>query len=255
MPWVLAAAAVTVGGSLLAGNNASNAAQSAADQQSAAAAAAQAENARQFDTIQANNAPYRAVGSSAIGALGGAFGLPGYGAPTMTGSTATGTGTATGAGMTGGMSDAEKAQMDAYLQANPDVAAWAASGHGDPSLGTNQTPEQAAAYQYRNTGQAEGRTLPPLSMTGSTTPSAAGGYVAPPGYTDPTAPNGYNVGPRPATAPIPGQYQAPALNVGLDAYQQSPGYAFQLQQGQNALDHTASSMGGVMSGARVKAYL
>lgn len=281
MPWILAAAAIGVGGSLLASNNASDAAQTAANAQTQASQATVAENAREFDTIQNDTAPTRAVSTSAIGALGGAFGLPGYGsAPSMTGApsaapasgpgstglmTAGGhdtftptsglTGSAGGAAA-GGMIDGQPASVwDAYLAANPDVAAWAASGHGDPNAGPNQTPEQAAAYHYTNGGQAEGRTITPApTMTGTTSadPSA---YVAPPGYTDPTMPNGYNVGPRPAMTSIPANFTPGPLDISADAYHQSPGYAFQLQQGQNALDHTASSMGGVMSGARVKAAL
>jgi hypothetical protein len=296
MPWVLAAAAVGVGGTLLASNNASKAADSAAQAQQQASAASVAENARQFDTIQANNAPYRQVGNSAISALGGAFGLPGYGAaPSMTQGVAStpvpgvggismsgvrssdngalpmdrATGVPDGSQgfvggkgstptMTGGAAliDGQPPGVwDAYLAANPDVAAWAAAGHGDPSLGPNQTPEQAAAYQYQNTGQSEGRTLPPAAPDTSTAPSmtGSGGYVAPPGYADPTAPNGYDAGARPTPAATPPQFTPGTLNVGLDAYQKSPDYNFRLQQGQNALDHVASSMGGVMSGARYKA--
>lgn len=49
---------------------------------------------------------------------------------------------------------------DQYLTDNPDVAAWAASGHGDPNQPiADQSLEQRAEYQYFNTGQAEGRTL------------------------------------------------------------------------------------------------
>lgn len=273
MPWVLAAAAVGVGGTLLASNNASDAASTAAAAQTAASQATINENAREFNTVEDNTAPQRAVSTASLGALGSAFGLPGYGAaPSMTaapsvavpGASATpGLMTAAPAGATatagapaGGMIDGQPASVwDAYLQANPDVAAWAAAGHGDPNAGPNQTPEQAAAYHYENGGHAEGRALPAApTMTGSTSadPNA---YVAPAGYTDPTMPNGYNVGPRPTMTSIPANYTPGALDVSLGAYQQSPGYAFQLQQGENALDHTASSMGGVMSGARVKAAL
>lgn len=278
MPWVLAAAAVTVGGTLLASNNQANAAESAANQQSAAAAAAQAENAREFDTINANNAPARNLGNAAMSAVGAGFGLSGYGAPTMTGAPRYASTPVPGAGgvsMTGASPDyastdygpgmghnggppigaEDPAVWDAYLADphNADVLAWAQAGGGDPSIPIGQQSlEQRAAYQFHNTGQSEGRTLPAVSMTGPAA-SADGGYVAPPGYSDPTAPSGYDPGTRPTVAAAPGRPSMTALNVGLDAYQRSPDYNFRLGEGNKALDHVASQMGGLMSGARLKA--
>lgn len=295
MPWVLAAAAVTVGGTLMASSNASDAASKAADAQTAASTASIAENARQFDTIQANTAPMRQISNASLGALGGAFGLPGYGAtPSMTsptyastpvpgvgGVSMVGTGTeyadhasgtvgpganpvksgtvvdpATAGPATSGASD-PAASADAYMAANPDVAARAQQGVASGEIGPNsqwKTPEEWAAFQYQNTGQSEGRAWPAVSMTNPTPAStSSAGYVAPAGYSDPTAPNGYDAGARPTPAATPGQFTPGKLDVSLGAYQQSPDYNFRLQQGQNALDHVASSMGGIMSGARLKA--
>lgn len=280
---IIGSAVLGAGATALSASNASHAAQSAADAQSQAAAQNIAEQQREFDTIQANNAPYRQVGTSAISALGAGFGLSGYGTPSMTAPVAStpvanpggmtglqdqaigvpagtlGTGK-TGNGvsidpasagpptMTGGAIDGQSpAVWDAYIAANPDVAAWIQSGHGDPSLGPSQTPEQAAAFQFQNTGQSEGRQLPAVSMTG------APGSSAPPGYNDPTAPNGYTVGARPDAVSIPQGYTPSALDVSLNAYQKSPDFNFRLQQGNQALGHVASLMGGLMSGARLKA--
>jgi hypothetical protein len=270
---------------LLASSNASKAAKSAANTEYQATQDNIAENRRQFDAIQANNAPFRDIGVSAISALGSSFGLPGYGpAPSMTNRpvastpvpnaggllmtqgqyTDRGTGVGTqaiypdktgmvrdpasvGPPMTGPASDA--AAADAYIAANPDVAAWIQQGHGDPSLGPNQTPEQAAAYHYRNSGQAEGRAWPAGAAPGA----GAAGPSAPPGYNDPTSPGGYMTGPRPDPGSAPARTPYGALDIGLGSYQKSPYYDFVQSEGLKGLDHVASSMGGLMSGARVKA--
>jgi hypothetical protein len=283
---IIGSAVLGAGATMLASSNASKAAKGAADTEYQATQANIAENRRQFDAIQANNAPFRDVGVSAISALGSSFGLPGYGpAPSMTNRpvastpvpnaggllmtqgqyTDRGTGVGTqaiypdktgmvrdpasvGPPMTGPASDASAA--DAYIAANPDVAAWIQQGHGDPSLGPNQTPEQAAAYHYRNSGQAEGRAWPAGAATGASGPA---GPSAPPGYNDPTSPGGYMTGPRPDPGSAPARTPYGALDIGLGSYQKSPYYDFVQSEGLKGLDHVASSMGGLMSGARVKA--
>jgi hypothetical protein len=63
MPAAWVGAAAAIGGALLSSNSASN----AADAQSASSANAIAEQRRQFDTNQANQAPYLAAGKQALG--------------------------------------------------------------------------------------------------------------------------------------------------------------------------------------------
>lgn len=64
--WVAGAAVVgTIGGSLISSNAASN----AADKQAQGTSDAIAENRRQFDITQANQAPYLAAGKTALGTL------------------------------------------------------------------------------------------------------------------------------------------------------------------------------------------
>lgn len=360
MPWALAAAAVTVGGQLLASNNASDAAQTQANATAAGAAAATAEQKREFDLIQSETQPNRDIGNAATGAIGSAFGLPGYGngvsmtganapkaandpyfgyniphgstpapapasgpapAPSMTGSPqgapvavagmgqagggpGTGTETPVTAPMTGkapgppvpgstpqtvGIGDpiappaagttpaatppanSTPAQQvpdwNAFLQANPDVMQWAQSGHGDPNVPIDQQSiEQRAAYWVQNANTlGDPRGKQPLPMMDapaapSTGTTAAGGGPAP-GYTDPTAPNGYTVGARPDIGPAPSPYVSATrpmtspLDVSEGAYHQSPGYQFQVSQAQKQLGNLSSSMGGVMSGARIAASL
>src|SRR5471030_202651 len=64
--WAVGGALVGVVGSSLIN---SSAASDAADQQSASSSAAIAEQARQFDIAQANQAPYLAAGKTALGTL------------------------------------------------------------------------------------------------------------------------------------------------------------------------------------------
>lgn len=49
------------------------------------------------------------------------------------------------------------------------------------------------------------------------------------------------------------RYADIVLGGNLDAYKQSPGYKFQLQQGQNAITNTAATRGGVKGGNTLKA--
>lgn len=118
----------------------SSAAKSAAKTQAAAANQATDVQQQMYNTTRGDLSPYNSYGQAALPALQKLLGI--------------GSGSSAAAG---------SPDWDAYLAANPDVAAWAASGHGDPTLGTNQTPEQAAAYQYQNTGQSEGRALPTVT--------------------------------------------------------------------------------------------
>lgn len=118
----------------------SSAAKSAAKSQANAANQATDTQQAMYNQTRSDLQPYSQYGQGALPALQKLLGI-GSGASAAAGSP----------------------DWDAYLAANPDVAAWAASGHGDPTLGTNQTPEQAAAYQYQNTGQSEGRALPTVT--------------------------------------------------------------------------------------------
>lgn len=269
---IIGAAVLGAGATAFASSNASHAAQKAADAQSQASAASLAENQREFDTIQNNNAPYRAVGNASIGALGGFFGLPGYGgSPSMTQGTPSYASTPvpgvsgvsmTGGKLTGGPSidpasagppttpvagpataapGGQVPDVNAFLAANPDIAKYYAATPAAQTVSLQDFALDVAKQQADIRG-------PMPTMTQKAPP-----YVAPPGYTDPTAPNGYDAGARPTPTATPAGYTPGMLDVSLGAYQQSPDYNFRLQQGNNALDHVASNMGGVMSGARVKA--
>jgi hypothetical protein len=317
---IIGSAVLGAGATMLASSNASKAAKGAADTEYQATQANIAENRRQFDAIQANNAPFRDIGVSAIGALGSSFGLPGYGpAPSMTNRpvastpvpnaggllmtqgqyTDRGTGVGTqaiypdktgmvrdpasvgptdlrslggpagqvpdnyassdsfrlgtppaGGSATGGGPGGSVDWMK-YLQDNPDALAnyndIHASGRTDALA---NDPIAFAQFHWQDDGARR-----PLPMTAATAPQGGGatGPSAPPGYNDPTSPGGYMTGPRPDPGSAPARTPYGALDIGLGSYQKSPYYDFVQSEGLKGLDHVASSMGGLMSGARVKA--
>lgn len=181
------------------------------------------------------------TGSGMIGHNGG---------PSMTGETPQAT-------QTPAAQTTQAPDWNAFAAANPDVAQWAASGHGDPNVPIDQQSiEQRYAYWLQNGVKlGDPRASQPLPMktvaaasTGTQTPT---GPAA--GYADPTAPNGYAVGARPDPGASPTPYVAPSLDVSLGAYQKSPGYDFSTSEAQRAISNTASANGGVYSGARLKA--
>lgn len=145
---------------------------------------------------------------------------------------------------TGGQPD-----WDAYLAANPDVAAWAAAGHGDPSLGPNQTPEQAAAYHYLNGGNAEGRAPPPMlpASTPAATPQADPNAPPPTWQGNPTDASGAPIYTRAATG------AAPDVNDFFSNFQASPGYQWRLSEGQRNLNANSAARGLGQSGSAIKA--
>ncbi len=92
-------------------------------------------------------------------------------------------------GSYGGGPVAGSPDWDAYLAANPDVAARAASlTPAELAAGGWASPQEWAAFQYQNTGRAEGRALPtyaaqPASTTGAPViDSRQAALEATPGY-------------------------------------------------------------------------
>lgn len=284
--------AASIGGSIYGASKTSKAAKYAADQTAEATREANALNERIYNQTRADNEPFRQVGVSAAQAIANGFGLPVAGAPTMTGQPsygATPVPNAGGISMTGtqpreqtyaearAISDARAASRaasmtgkdgsagtspleptgaptmtgggpdyDAYYAQNSDLQAEYARLEADPaSADMFDSPAEYAAYHAREFGDRPVPTRAPVSTTGPSGP--------PPGYNDPTAPNGYSVGPRPDPGAGPAAYVAPKLDISLDSFRTSPGYEFMLKESQRALDNQASSMGRVLSGQRIKA--
>lgn len=257
---LLAGGALAAGASVYGASKASKAGKYAADQ-TAAETREQTQLQREiFEQTRQDNATRLAVGDSSLMALAGGLGLPVSmtGRPAMASDPKTAfASTAAQPSMTGG------ADWSAYLAQNPDVAAWAQSGHGDPSIPIEQQSlEQRAAYHYQNSGQGEGRALPTVTMTGQEPTAPADPNAPPAGYADPTAPDGYSVGPRPDLGAGPAAYVAPAratfrdapsLDLSLSSFRASPDYEFRVQQGNRMLDAQVSNTGGRFSGTRLKA--
>jgi len=135
-----------------------------------------------------------------------------------------------------------QADWSGYLQANPDVMAWAQAGGGDPNKPIEQQSlAERAAYQFQNTGQAEGRQIVYAPQAGS--PAQAqpeGGYYGPavadrPEYTRP------DFGSAPATP-----------NIDPENYKASPYFDWLLNQGNRNMKAGSAAGGLGQSGAAVK---
>lgn len=236
----IAATAVGAGATLIGSNNAANAARDAGQLQYQAAQDANATNLQIFNQQRADNEPFRQTGLAAASALSGAFGL---GTPSMT-SSGYSTGGATGSPMTGGPA---APQVDAikYLQDNPDALANFQALRGSGRTDAIATDPTAFVLNHWQDDGAR-RELPTIAQA-SAAPAKVpedGGYAAPPGYNDPTAPNGYSTPARPMTAP---------LDVSTGAFRESPGYQFSLEQGNKAIGNIAAANRSLMSGQRLKA--
>lgn len=225
MPWgVAAAAGIGAIGSIASGAISSNAAESAAQTQANAANNASAVQQNMFNTTQANLAPWLQGGGNALSALQQWLGLTTPPAPTQPG-----TGPA--------IQDLIGTQGTNNLVALGATGATNAPVYSVPqSAGPGWTPGQAGVTQIGYLpGQVQGSgatptgqqwtagAVPAAGTTGGTAPGAAPGTIANTGLT----PGSGLTGPNPA------------------AYQSSPGYAFQLQQGENAVLNNAAATGGI----------
>lgn len=195
MPWAAAAAVVGAGVAASASNKASKAQQGSAD----------AANQTQSDMYYQNREdqePWRQAGRIALNQLVGGI---------------------------GGDLSKEKSEENfdaaAYLKANPDVAAYAASNGKDPWTGHPMDPTNFAISHYFNQGVKEGR-----AFTGRASEAVPSG----PGGVQPGMVNDFN------------------RRFGLEDFKQDPGYAFGMQQGMRAVDNSASARGGI-GGAALKA--
>jgi hypothetical protein len=107
-------------------------------------------------------------------------------------------------------------QWDAYLSANPDVAAESQRVTADHEF---NSPEAFAQWHYQNHGQAEGRQLP----------QAQSNQIV-------------------SQEPLPGQSPQDAFSN----FANSAGMQFQLKQGTNALNNLYAGRGSLLSGAAMK---
>lgn len=267
---ILGAAVIGGGASALAASKGAKAAEKEGQLAYQASQDTIASNERLAAQTRADNEPFRQAGVSALSAVGGAFGLPGYGPPSMTAPqyASTPVPTVGGVSMTGkpaGGMTANYGTPDGGAtmighNGGPPMSAPAPK-QGDPDWGGFLAANPDVVTYYNRTPEAQ--TVPIEDFARQVydaqkdvrAPPPTVGYVAAPGYTDPTAPQGYSSPERPAGYTAPVRMTGPALDVSAAAYQKSPGYDWQLEQGQNALDHVASAGGGIMSGARQKAAL
>ncbi len=245
--------ALSVGASLLGASSAKkSAARTDAANQQAAREALAAQQAN-FDRIVGLNQPFIEGGNTAQAALMGRLGLTQPAQPSnpwmMTpqgGVSAGGGGQAKApGGFAGGIPGEPTPQgggqdFAGYLQANPDVAAWAQQSIGQtpPNWegGAIDSPEEAAAYHYQAFGQGEGRTL----NQAPTDPNAVPDYM---NMRRPEAPEA-------PTFERPAGMQAPSLSGFIDPakFQVDPGYQFRLSEGLKAVNAASAARGKLRSG-------
>lgn len=141
-------------------------------------------------------------------------------------------------------------QGGGYLDANPDVAAFArdavAQGFTPEgwSGGVIDSPEEAAQYHYETYGQQEGRQMPmgpgqqgPIDYTTAERPMA------------PTAPQFE----RPDAVQFGDYGQAPNMDAFFSNFQADPGYQFRLNEGLRGVNAASAARGKLRSGDAAKA--
>lgn len=137
-----------------------------------------------------------------------------------------------------------------YIAQHPDVQQWIAEGHGDPSLGANQTPQQAAQYQYENSIRL-GTPFPAPPML----PANPQGPQP-----DPATQTPQDLGTASPVVPTyatPDFGQSPDAASYLDAskFEASPDYAWRLAQGQRNLNANFGAKGLLQSGSAIQGAL
>jgi hypothetical protein len=226
MSWV---AAAIVGSTLVGGYMSSQASKSAAQTQANAANQATAASQSALEQQNVLSQPFRTAGETAQNKLMQYLGLT---SPTGT--------TATSGGQT-----LDNFDSQAYLAANPDVAA----AIGKPGV-------ESAFAHYINYGQGEGRAFTPTAAAAATNADyttspdfgkyATGEFGGVPGFDPASLMQNFGG--------VPGFDPASLMkNFSAEDFQQDPGYAFRLKEGLNAMNASAAARGGLISGNALKA--
>lgn len=143
---------------------------------------------------------------------------------------------------------------NAYLQSNPDVAARAQQGVAEGLIGPGkqwQTPQEWAAFQYQNTGQAEGRPAPPMTEG---TPATPGQSTLSPA--DQALSSAIGQAPvRPDQPTMPNFGASPDLNSFFTNFQADPGYQFNKNEQLRGLNASYGARGLLKSDAAIKAIM
>jgi hypothetical protein len=245
--------AAVIGGTAIVGGAymSSQASKSAAQTQANAANQATASSQAALEQQNILSQPFRTAGETAQNKLMQYLGLT----PPKSGTT--------GATTTSGGQTLDNFDSQAYLAANPDVAA----AIGKPGV-------ESAFAHYINYGQGEGRAFTPNAAGAAADAAAADYAISPdfgkyatgefkgvPGF-DPASLM-QNFGGVPGFDPaslmqdfggVPGFDPASLMkNFSAEDFQQDPGYAFRLKEGLNAMNASAAARGGLISGNALKA--
>lgn len=222
-------AAAVVGAGVVGAVGTTIASGNAASAQESAANSANATQQQMFNTTQKNLSPYLQGGGAAENAL---LQLTGLGSPTTTSTSTPGTTSTTPGtpGATGGN----------YYQVNGAYTTTLPAG----------TIQSGLNIINPNTGQVVGKALAPGSalygqaVASLGTAGSSGSTTSTPGTTSTTTNYGNAL-----TSPL---LQAPSSNLSEAALQATPGYQFNLNQGEESVANSAAARGLAGSGAALK---
>lgn len=227
----VASAAIGAGATLYAANQQSRAANQAMNAQQQATNQANALQQQQFDRVQQNNQPFMQGGYASLDALLAEFGLTPQNAQ--------------------GQTAQQQPDFNAYLQANPDVAA---EYQQEAQMGTLaqmgiSSPEQFAQWHYNTYGQSEGRTLPTVGGDALGTDPPQSGQTSLQMQID-------ALGGRPDMQRpdyITAEYVAPpSEDQYFSNFEQSPGYQFLLDEAMRNTNVARYSRGVGSSGGTMR---
>lgn len=224
------AALIGAGGALLGGMMSSNGASSAAAAQSNAANQANATQLGMYNQTRADQTPWRNAGGSALGQMAYMMGLPGYGGQqgSMGGYNAM-----NGPRSVGYADRSQGSGIEGWVP-RPQPGVEGATANGGPMMLNNDPSQPYDPSQLQAFFDAQGQGG--MAMTGSG--SLQGGM-------DPYGGNAYNAS--------LGGYGSLMTPFSQTNWQQDPGYAFRLAEGQKALERSGSARGMTLSGAQAKA--
>lgn len=267
--WVAAAAAVAGGGLAYAGS------QKAAKSAEKGTAASIDEQRREFDVVNSQTAPYRAIGNQALNALGSIYGYsPTYGNNVLAGSTlvqgASPGGGGGAGGLWGSMFDPNKMlgiNSNSTLGKIIDpIHGLFGSKHGDEKRNLNAFLSQNQIYDLGNgmLALADGTQFPSSKLQ-----ELAGTWYGATYHPDgdqsgwqqkydnvlggiKAMPQNASIG-QAAAQPAPNPAMTDPNSPNYGAFFMSPDYQFRKQQGMQGIGNSFSASGGVKSGNALKA--
>lgn len=212
------AALIGAGASIIGGNKAANAQKDAANQATALQQDQNAEARRQYDQNRTDLAPYRAVGTGALGKLSNLMGVGTQQGPTTDWAGYVGGNPQAKAAYDASQVPAQTYNLSDYFGGGQD---WM-GGQGFSGETSFNVPQDASSFgqsYYNSTGKAAGHDI----SSYTTTPSN------------------------------PADFGSLDRSFTLADFNKDPGYEFRRSEGQRGVESSAAARGGILSGGALKA--